>query len=192
MTPFDVSFYAPLIADLLHEPWVPLLEAGTPNREVRIRLEALSNDNAFAPRRVRDRGMADACRAGLWLYHNFLDESHAISQEMHTPTGSYWHGLMHRREPDFDNSKYWFHRVGTHPVYEALRRDAAELAGDAPSAASFLRTQSTWEPFAFVDLCAAVLVGRAPCEELCRQIQKREWELLFDWCYRQAIEDASV
>jgi hypothetical protein len=189
MTSFDATRYAPLIAELLREPWTPPLDAGSPDPEVRVRLEASLKDDAFAPHRVRDRGMADACRAGLWLYHNFLDESHQISQELHTPTGSYWHALMHRREPDFDNAKYWFRRVGTHPVYEALRQNAASLAAAAPPAAAFLRTQAAWDPFAFVDLCAAVLVGRAPCEELCRDVQKREWELLFDWCYRQAVEE---
>ena len=49
--------------------------------------------------------MASACLAGLWLYHDYLDESHAVSQSIHTPAGSYWHGLMHRREPDFANPK---------------------------------------------------------------------------------------
>ena len=188
MTSFNPTLYAPAIADLLHEPWTPPLDTGMPNSDVRARLEALANDNAFAPHRVRDRGMADACRAGLWLYYNFLDESHRISQELHSPTGSYWHALMHRREPDFSNAKYWFRHVGEHPIYEPLRRAAAELAEDAPPSCDFLRTQTAWDPFAFVDLCAAVLVGRAPCEELCKQTQKREWELLFDWCYRQAIE----
>jgi hypothetical protein len=187
MTTFDPTAYAPAIAELLREPWVPPLDAGQPNPAVRARLEALSDEAAFAPPRVRDRGMADACRAGLWLYHNFLDESHAISQELPTPTGSYWHALMHRREPDFENAKYWFRRVGAHPVYEPLRAAAAELAASAPPDAAFLRTQTAWEPFAFVDLCAAALVGRVPCTELCCRIQKREWELLFDWCYRQAI-----
>ncbi|HZV07111.1 MAG TPA: hypothetical protein VE999_18665 [Gemmataceae bacterium] len=190
MTSFDLNFYASAIAELLREPHMPPLDAGTPNRKARSRLEGLANDAAFAPHRVRDRGMADACRAGLWLYHNFLDEAHTIAQNLPTPTGSYWHALMHRRELDFDNAKYWFRRVGVHPIYEPLRQDAAELADNAPAAAAFLRTQSTWDPFAFVDLCAASLAGRAPCEELCRQIQKREWELLFDWCYRQAVEEA--
>jgi hypothetical protein len=189
MTTFDPTAYAPAIAALLREPWVPPLDAGRPNREVHDRLKALTSDNAFAPHRVCDRDMADACRAGLWLYHNFLDESHAVSQGLHTPTGSYWHALLHRREPDFDNAKYWFHRVGTHPVYEPLHRVAAELAADAPTPAAFLRTQSTWQPSTFVDLCAAVLVGRAECIELCQHIQKREWELLFDWCYRQAVAE---
>ncbi len=188
MTRFDPTRYAPLISELLRDPWVPPLDAGAANHEMRSRLEALASNDVFAPQRVRDAGMAEACRAGLWLYHNFLDESHRISQELHTPTGSYWHALMHRREPDFENAKYWFRRVSSHPIYEGLCRDAAELSVDAPPAAAFLRTQSTWDPFAFVDLCAAVLVGRAPAEDLCRQIQKREWDLLFDWCYRQAVE----
>lgn len=190
MTPFNPSAYAPVLGELLRDPWVPPLGAGAPNHEVRAQLEALSSNHVFAPGRVRDGGMADACRAGLWLYHNFLEQSHQISQDLPTPTGSYWHALMHRQEPDFSNAKYWFRRVGAHPVYETLCRDAAELAVEAPPAAAFLRTQATWDPFAFVDLCAAVLVGRAPGEELCRQIQKREWELLFDWCYRQAIEES--
>ena len=43
--------------------------------------------------------MANACRAGLWLYHEFLDEAHEITQHLHTPAGSYWHALVHRREP---------------------------------------------------------------------------------------------
>ena len=190
MTSSDLTLYSPAVAELLREPWLAPLDPGRPNKIVRARLVALTDDSTFFPHRVRDRDMAAACRAGLWLHFNYLDESHAISQELLTTTGSYWHAMMHRREPDFDNAKYWFRRVGAHPVYEALRRAAAELAEDAALAGAFLRTQNAWDPFAFVDLCAAALVGQAPCEELCQQIQKREWELLFDWCYRQAISVA--
>ncbi len=86
----------------------------------------------------------------------------------------------------FGNSKYWFRRVGTHPVFEPLHVAAVELAEDAPPAAAFLRTQRAWDAFAFIDLCEAALRGRADTELLCRRIQQCEWELLFDFCYREA------
>jgi hypothetical protein len=37
--------------------------------------------------------MATACRAGLWLAFDCLDESRRISQELHTEEGSYWRVL---------------------------------------------------------------------------------------------------
>jgi hypothetical protein len=188
MSSFDVAFYAPTVAGLLRPPRLAPLGPGKPDPALRRRLEALAGDAAFAPHRVRDGGLADACRAGLWLHHDFLDESHAISQGLHGAEGSYWHALMHRREPDFSNSKYWFRQVGTHPVFEGLRRKAAELAaGDPHVQAGFLARQASWDPFAFADLCESSFDEGVACHGLCREVQRVEWEMLFDWCYRRAV-----
>jgi ferric-dicitrate binding protein FerR (iron transport regulator) len=187
-TTFDPAAYGPRFAALLREERLNALGPGTPNAGVRAELAALNPENAFAPRQVRDPDMALACLAGVWLYHDFLDEAHSISQEIHTPTGSYWHGIMHRREPDPSNAAYWFRRVGSHPVFPALCAEAARLAAaDADPAAAFLRTQSAWDPFAFIDLCASCRDETSPRALLCRNVQQREWQLLFDHCYRQGI-----
>jgi hypothetical protein len=138
--------------------------------------------------------MAAACLAALWLRYDFADESHAISQELETIEGSYWHAILHRREPDFANAKYWFRRVGSHPISPALAAAARESAqAAAPDrAAEFLNAQTAWDHFRFVDLCQSVLAGRSAAELLCRQIQQREWELLFDHCYRRACADPGM
>src|SRR6185295_3279275 len=91
---FDPSAYGPDIAALLVPERLCELGPGSPNRAIRSALEAM---NAPA-----------TCRAGLWLLQDFLDESHAISQDIDTREGSFWHAIMHRREPDASNSKYWW------------------------------------------------------------------------------------
>ena len=37
---------------------------------------------------------AQALLSGLWLWHDWLDESHTISQSIETETGSFWHASL--------------------------------------------------------------------------------------------------
>jgi len=181
-----VEQYGPVLGHLLTEPRLQALGPGTLTGTARRALSGLSVATAFAHTRVRDADMANCCLAGVCLYHDGVDEAHNIAQEIDTTTGSYWHAIVHRREPDYWNSKYWFRRVGAHPIFPALAQEAQKLmAGDAPRAAEFLRG-STWDALAFVDLCAQAAQD-APLAALCRQVQQREWELLFAHCYREAI-----
>lgn len=101
-------------------------------------------------------------RSGLWLLAGDLDFSHSISQNIDNADGSFWHGIMHRREGDFGNAKYWFRRVGDHPVFDQIA-DLSEDYGD---------------PHQFVDCCSqAVRSGDADYHE-CQQIQWLEWQAL--------------
>jgi hypothetical protein len=186
---FDLKTYSSNVAELITER-LPELGPGSPNTSGRSQLASLTLEEIFSGKKIADRDAAQCCLSALWLWHDFLDESHTISQEIHTIDGSYWHGIMHRREPDYGNAKYWFHRVPRHAIFEPLAAAARELAAksqlDEP--AKYLTSQTTWDPFRFVDLCEAIARGRSKSAQLTREVARLEWQVLFDYCYREAIQ----
>jgi len=137
---------------------------------------------------VQDVNEARAMLAGLWLWHDWLDESHRISQSINTPTGSFWHAIMHRREGDFSNSKYWWARCRNHPVMAALGQQAGAVLHPLPADKSLLRlVNAGWNATAFVDLVEEVH-DRPDDPRLAAAValQRLEWRTLFDWCTRAA------
>jgi hypothetical protein len=156
----------PAVAELLTGR-LPELGPGTPNEPLRGKL------TAFHPP-FADPELGKALHAALWLYHDFLTESHTISQDLTSPTGSLLHAVMHRREPDAWNSKYWFRRVGEHPVYAEIGAAAKELGYG----------NGTWDPMAFVDDCEAARGPGTEREELLKRVQAAEIALIAAWCAR--------
>lgn len=88
--------------------------------EVKKELGDLSLEKLLAPSTVASAPDAELVRAAIWLKHGFLDAAHRIMQKVATPEGSWWHGIMHRHEGDLGNSRYWYDRVGKHPLLGEL------------------------------------------------------------------------
>ena len=189
MRPFHPPDYGPVLEPLVSGDRCRPLDAGGADESLRSALQLATVENAFAQTPVRDRDMAAAAIAGVWLVHDFLDESHHISQNIETPTGAFWHGVMHRREGDFANAKYWFRRVGVHAVVDELDEIVAPLAAAAAKLARALLVGGRYDPFAMVDACEAALRSGGPAADLCRRVQQAEWELLFDYSYRSAVAE---
>src|SRR5207244_5176001 len=133
---------------------------GRPHEKLRSKLAGIAAADLFLPNAVQRMDCAEACLAALWLYHDFLDESHNVSQSITTVDGSYWHGIMHRREPDASNAAYWFRRVGKHPVFADLSKEARQLGLDFAS--------KDWDPFEFIDVCDKHRGTGTPQEALLR------------------------
>ena len=131
---------------------------------------------------VETRALLQASRlprpvlAGLYLYFSCWKEAHEVAQELETPEGSYWHAMVHRQEPDASNAGYWFRHMGGHPIFPLLRARAEELG---------VAFGLTWDPLKFIDYCeAARKLPGSPEERKALEVQRAEWQLLFDWCAR--------
>jgi hypothetical protein len=132
-----------------------------------------------------------ALKAGLLLLNDFYDESHAYSQSIEgqgpNHTGDYWHAILHRREPDYGNARYWFRHVGRHPVFPEIARDVRSMRlGSTPDKLNQIVANGNWNPIAFADACAAAESDADLRSRWCEPIQFQEMLLLLDWTWREA------
>lgn len=115
-------------------------------------------------------------RAGWLLYAGWGRRSHSVSQDLGSREGSYWHGIYHRMEPDDWNSKYWFRKVGSHPIGERLSTMARE-AGWNPG--------RNWDHSRFVDFVSSARSSTTERDrKLAETVQMLEWRLLMEYCIK--------
>jgi hypothetical protein len=123
---------------------------------------------------------SQAALAGLLLRAGCWPESHTVAQDIDSAEGSYWHGIIHRMEPDSFNAGYWFRRVGKHAIFPELFRRATEiLASQGPKHWSL---KNSWDAFLFIEWCDEAREKSGQAEAAAIEIQMTEWQLLFNWC----------
>ena len=177
------------------QPLPPLAPEKEWDTDLTKRIQETKITDLFDGRALKDSSLANAVKSGLLLWNDALDDSHNISQGIASKTGSYWHGIMHRREPDYSNSKYWFARVGNHPVFPALRKRVLDTLNAEPSQSTQLarymeaiEQKDNWDAPKFIDWCqdAAGHTEREVVQFL-QTVQVEEIKLLLDYSCRNAL-----
>lgn len=184
---FDPQAYGPRVADILAldgagERLMPLAEGRCSSPEALAKLQSAKAAELLPAARAPEAGLG-----GLYLYFSCFDQSHEISQSIDTTEGSFWHGILHRQEPDASNACYWFRRVPSHPIFADLAGAASEIGARYPGVAvpNAPWAGGRWDPIRFVDLCDhARREPGSPLEKMALEIQRAEWQLLFDYCAR--------
>jgi hypothetical protein len=179
---FDPSAYGADVARLL------ALD-GNGGRLLSLTCSACTSDEArqilktLDPRKLfPDSKDPDATAAGLWLYFSCFEEAHELVNEPKSKEGELWHAILHRREPDSGNAAYWYRKVGNHPTFAPTARAAAEIIKRIPDAEFRI---GKWDPYSFVAFCERARAQPVSQQEMAAmEIQRAEWQILFDYCAR--------
>lgn len=170
------------------DPLAPLCPEKIWQPEISKQISAASDMDLFGSDSADEaaKEMRLACRAGLLLLNDDLSASHDIAQQIETPTGSFWHAIMHRREGDFSNANYWFLKSGAHPAFEDVHSKALTYLNSQEDASVqdlswLLQNKSDWLPMEFVELCKMDVAAKCNAH-WAQELQLIEMTSLLDWC----------
>lgn len=167
---------------LLNTPTLPDLGPGPRSGRAPIASLTTKLDSLLAA--LKHGEVSQLVRGTVLLWHDHLGAAHRIAQAIGSPDGSFLHAMMHRREPDYWNSKYWWRRAGQHPCFPDLARRARELLevhGGRVLSQGCL-AQGRWDPMEFVEACEAA--ASAPENrlqiEMLQAVQAVEFEVFLE------------
>lgn len=126
-----------------------------------------------------DASFVPLVRAGMFYHHNALEDAHRLVQEASGDAAAYWHAMIHRRERDFENARYWLRRAGEQPAFAEMQARAADVS-------PHMGRQMSWDPYLLVNLAEQLRFGAAELEAEVVGLGRVEFEVFFDYCFRQA------
>lgn len=126
------------------QPLPPLSPKQVWREDLRPRIDALAVD--------------ELVKGILHLLNDDLMSAHRVAMSMEDENAKYLHALVHRREGDFSNARYWLKTLREQPVWSELKNQ-----------------QPDWCPLKFLAWCESCAEGHAakPCARL-EEMQAKE------------------
>ena len=179
--------YSDFIERLLLNP--DLLKKLTPTEplgwELPAKIRDASDEVLSGGKEIADAKMFTLVRGALFCAADALDAAHKIFQDDPSDIGSYWHGIMHRREGDFDNARYWFRRAGRLPTFAKMHEAAAQVSAT-------MARQPTWDAYLLTGMCEQAKFGDREAVPECVSLQRVEFDELLAYCWRMGIRKEGV
>jgi len=202
MLDFDLSKVPVEIAQLLMPHGSgrrPLQWQEQQNPLARKILDEVDDAKLFGGLAIKDEGMGAAVRSLLLLWSGWPGEANMLAQIAGPAERHYIPALCERQHAHRDRAKELFREMGGHPIYEPLGQYALQiLRPEADEALQRVRDiielNKEWEPHAFIDLYEQARTGDlSPVAwQLVGDLQTKEFELLFSYCYQEATGQSIV
>lgn len=153
----------------------------TSDTEKLLKIRAASDSDLAGCRAIAKVLLFALVRAGLVYACDALNESHMIVQGVSGDEAAYWHGMIHRREGDFENARHWFRRTGAMPVFSELHRAASAVS-------PVVAAQSNWDPYLFTGLCEQEKFGDYELRDQLVKLQAIEFRVMFDYAWEKSFK----
>lgn len=180
-----MAIYSDFIDRLLLNP--DLLKKLTPTEPVSwdlpSKISNASDEILAGGKEIADVKIFALIRGALLNAADALDAAHRIFQDDPGDLGSYWHGVMHRREGDFDNARYWFRRAGRLPIFDRMHGVSAQVSAT-------MARQPTWDAYLLTGMCEQAKFGDHDAVSECVALQRVEFEELLAYCWRMGVRKA--
>ena len=174
--------YSDFIDRLLRNP--DLLKKLTPTEpvdwEAPGKIRDASDETLSGGKEIVDPKMFALVRGALLNAVDAIDAAHRIFQDDSSDLGSYWHGVIHRREGDFDNARYWFRRAGRLLISDRLHAAAAQMSPN-------MAKQSSWDAYLLTGLCEQAKFGDTEAVPECLRLQRVEFDVLLSYCWTKSV-----
>jgi hypothetical protein len=165
-----------LLAHLKSLP-VPLLPPAKPN-------------DASLTDKISSLYLHPALEAVLHLLNNDLPSAHFLVRHMQSDPAfeaMYLHGILHRIEGDFNNTRAWYYDVYNSEVFElvwgkATEEQEAEIEKQKSQGVTKSPPQKSARDF--VDSLEKLSKGKGDKEALAKE-SRREFDAVLDWCIKK-------
>ena len=141
----------------------PLLAQELYAEEVSRRLMSVPGEN------VRE----ELRRAALLLWNDDLQAAHFIVQNDESADAAFIHAIIHRREGDFSNARYWWRRAASSSLFQKVGAALSPMPEVAEYA--LLDAKGNFDEMRFTELCENATPEN---EETLRRIQAAEMAAL--------------
>lgn len=182
-----MKHYSPVVDGIIHDEELlkKLLPGSVSNTPALLKIREAGDEEVSGGNAIADRPAFDLLRAALLYACDAIDESHVVVQGIAGDEAAYWHGMIHRREGDFENARYWFRRAGVLPVFDEIHHAASHVS-------PVVAAQANWDPYLFTGLCEQNRFGDTESTEELVKLQRAEFEVFFDYLWRRCFRATEV
>lgn len=165
-----------LFEDTLQRP----LPDGPQDIEMILRIRAASDADLIGSAWLEDRSLIPLLRAGLFYFHDAVEESCRHAELPRGPLADYWRQMIYRRLGEFELARHYGRSAGELPPFQLMLRLVKD---DCPAMAR----QANWDAYLVNSLTEQFRFGESDLLPQLRRLQRVEFTHLYRYTWKLAV-----